>query len=55
MLEPPVLADNPPKRIRKKIAKPYNEYSIFYKGRKSVTKKGSNPPTVNAAPEANAA
>ena len=55
MLEPPVLAAIVPNRIRKKIADPYNVYSILFKGRNSVTSSGSTPPTMNEAPEARAA
>ena len=54
-LEPPVLAAITPKIIRKIIAKPYNIYSICFKGNSKVTKSGRIPPNVKAPPEAKAA
>lgn len=55
MLEPPVLAAMAPKIIKKKVAKKYREYSKLFKGKNKVTNNGNMPPTVNAAPDANAA
>ena len=44
--DPPVFAAIAPSTIKNTIAKPYRKYSIFFKGRKSVTNTGNNPPTV---------
>ena len=55
ILEPPVFAASPPKMIKNKSANPYKEYSKVFSGINRVTSRGNNPPTVNAAPEENAA
>lgn len=53
--EPPVLAANAPRMIKKMIADPYNVYLNDSKGRNNVANKGNTPPAVKAAPDANAA
>ena len=55
ILDPPVFAASAPRIIKNKSAKPYREYTKVSSGINRVTKKGNSPPTVNAAPEANAA
>ena len=55
MLEPPVFAAIVPSSTKKRIDEAYKAYSIPDKGQKSTTISGNIPPSVKAAPEANAA
>lgn len=55
MLEPPVLDETASSIISDRMVIPYGKYSILNTGANSATNRGKSPPTVNAAPDSNAA